>query len=165
MAVDEEERMTAKETIKWLKEKLSAMKILKLLMNCYIMFIALFPFLLFFNAVGSIVGIILFVYLWGTQQLEISGKIFFLIPHVVFFGTLHSLFRVEWTDYLLPFYNIKIWSFHDICGAAYTMSVFGLPFLLYCFLHTTGSRYVIMSRVYCFILPVFTVWGAALLMG
>jgi hypothetical protein len=59
------------------KERMTAMNIVKLLMCAYIVGMMAFPFLIFFNAVTSIIGVILFFYLWRTQQLEISGKVFF----------------------------------------------------------------------------------------
>jgi hypothetical protein len=52
-------------------------------------------------------------------------------------------------------------SFDDVWSVAYAINQYGMPFLLYCFLQVTGGFYVIGARVYCFVLPVLTMFGIA----
>jgi hypothetical protein len=159
------------------KERMTAMKIVKLLMYAYIVGMAILlllfffmaasvivgvilffflNFLIFFNAVTSIAGVILFFYLWRTQQIEISRDIFFLLPHILLSFGLMGPIGGFW---VLP----ENWtgSFDDVWSVAYAINQYGMPFLLYCFLQVTGGFYVIGARVYCFVLPVFTMFGIA----
>jgi hypothetical protein len=146
------------------KEKMIA-DIIRLLLNIYIiMLICLLHFVIlfiaFFNAVTSIIGIILAVYLYRTRQLAISKKIVFLIPHVVFFGIVDVFLLVTgFFVYLLPFSEKGTWSFYDAYSVAYTIVKFGLPFLLYCFLQIPHRFYAIVARILCFILPILTILG------
>jgi hypothetical protein len=52
-------------------------------------------------------------------------------------------------------------SFDDVFQVAYAINQYGMPFLLYCFLQVTGRYYPVAARVYCFVLPVLTIFGTA----
>jgi hypothetical protein len=150
---------------------MTAMKTIKLLLNVYIVMLVclLYYAILFialFNALVSIIGVVLFVYLCRTRQLVSSRDIFFLIPHVVFFGIVDVFLMVTGMfDYFLPFSEKRTLSLYDAYSVVYTIAKFGLPFLLYCFLHITDIFYVIAARIFCFILPIFTIFGFAILLA
>jgi hypothetical protein len=154
-----------------MKERMTTMKIVRLLLNIYIvMLVCLLHYAIlftaFFNAVASIIGVVLFVYLCRTRQLAVSRKIFFLIPHIVLFG----IADVSWGvmgmfDYFLPFSEKRTLSLYDAYSVVYTIAKFGLPFLLYCFLHIADKFYVIAARIFCFILPIFTILGFVILLA
>ena len=138
-----------------------AMKIVKLLMNIYMVLACLFflvPLIVFINAASSIAGVVLFVYLWRTRQLAFSKKIFFLIPHVVFFGIAEVDYGILKESYFLLFYEKQAWPPVGVYSVFYLIVAFGLPFLLYCFLHVTGKTYVIIARILCVALPLLTIF-------
>jgi hypothetical protein len=106
---------------------------------------------------SSIAGVVLFVYLCRTRQLVISRDIFFLLPHILLYFGFASC--INGSFLALP----EKWtgSFYDVIDVAYIIVEFGLPFLLYCFLQVPGDAYEIISRIFCFILPVLSLLSIA----
>jgi hypothetical protein len=113
-----------------------------------------FAFLFFyFTLVSCIAGILLFVYLCRTHRLVISREIFFLLPHILLFLLFAKGIEVP---------RLKgHWSYYDTLNVYYLIVAFGLPFLLYSFLQIIKGRFAVIARIFCFILPYFSVASLA----
>lgn len=151
-----------------LKEETAAIKLIELLITLYIYMFVISLFLLFsypamllfvfFVPITCIAGVILFVYLCSTHQLVVSWRAFFLLPHILIYGWWDNSFSM-----LIEKFTKWPWNLHDILLVCYVIVKCGLPFLLYCFLQVTDRTLAVVSRIFCFILPLFFILAGGIM--